>query len=258
MTPAVFISHGSPMVAIEKGPYQDALALYGREHRPAAVVVISAHWDSGNALRVNAAAKHHLIYDFGGFPKPLYEVQYPATGDPALAAHVAALLSGGGFSPVTETTRGLDHGVWVPLHLMYPAADVPVVEVSLPGAWSPEELFRLGALLTPLREQGTMILGSGGIVHNLGRLNWGAQPGDAETWAKGFDDWFASGIKARDTEALFRYAELQPAARWAAPTTEHLHPVFTVLGAAGTSGEVKTIYEGFEFGTLSMRSFAIG
>lgn len=255
--PVAFVSHGSPMVAIETGRFQEALGRFGREQRPRAVVVISAHWESGDTVGIGSAAKHHLVYDFGGFPKELYELQYGAAGAPELAQRIDGMLRGADVPSALVAGQGLDHGAWVPLRLLYPQADVPVVELSIPGTRSPAELFRIGELLSPLRSDGVLILGSGGIVHNLRRLNWRHRDGPAEGWALDFDRWFAAKLEAWDIDGLFRYAQDAPSASLAVPTNEHFHPVFVALGAAGKPGRIECIHEGFEYGTLSMRSFAV-
>ena len=253
----VFVSHGSPMVAIETGVYQEALERFGCEQRPEAIVVISAHWESGDTVRIASAAKHHLIYDFGGFPGELYELQYGASGDPRLARRIDGMLRDADVPSALDAARGLDHGVWVPLRLMYPKADVPVVELSIPTTRSPAELLRIGELLSPLRSEGVLILGSGGIVHNLGRLNWRHRDGPAEEWALDFDRWFAAKLEAWDIDGLLRYQQAAPSAALAVPTNEHFHPVFVALGAARGQGRIEGIHEGFQYGTLSMRSFAV-
>ena len=255
--PVAFVSHGSPMVAIETGLYQDALERFGREHRPRAVVVISAHWDSGDVVRIASAAKPSLIYDFGGFPDELYKLQYAAAGDPELARRIDGMLRDAGIPSALDEGRGLDHGVWVPLRLIYPKGDVPVVELSIPGTRSPAELFRIGELLSPLRSEGVLILGSGGIVHNLRRLDWRHRDGPPQEWALDFDRWFAAKLEVWDIDGLFRYQQTAPSAALAVPTNEHFHPVFVALGAAGERGRIDYIYEGFQYGTLSMRSFAV-
>jgi 4,5-DOPA dioxygenase extradiol len=255
--PVAFISHGSPMVAIETGGYQAALERFGREHQPKAIVVISAHWDSGDTVRITSAAKHQLIYDFGGFPAELYDLKYAAAGDPELAGRIHGTLRDADVPSALDAARGLDHGVWVPLRLIYPKGDVPVVELSIPGTRSPAELFRIGELLSPLRSEGVLIVGSGGIVHNLGRLDWRHREGPPQEWALGFDRWFAAKLEALDIEGLFSYQQTAPSATLAVPTNEHFHPVFVAFGAAGEPGRIDYIYEGFQYGTLSMRSFAV-
>lgn len=245
------------MTAIESGAYQDALRAFGASCRPQAILVLSAHWESGDALSVTSAVEHKLVYDFGGFPPELYAVRYPVKGDPGLAGRVRKLLGAGGFVVAEDSSRGLDHGVWSPLVATYPAADVPVVELSLPSSLSPAELFRMGGLLRELRAEGVMILGSGGIVHNLRRLDWTARDGSAAAWAKTFDDWFAGCLEAGDVDSILRYTELGPSAREAVPTPEHFLPVFPVLGGGGAGGRVTTIHAGFEYATISMRCFRI-
>lgn len=254
--PAAFVSHGSPMVALEHGPYQLALERFGEQLHPAAIAVISAHWKSGAEVRLTSADNHHLIYDFGGFPKPLYELRYDAPGNPALALRMQSLLAESPFPVRLDEARGLDHGVWIPLRFMVPQADVPVVELSLPAA-DPRALFALGQALEPLRSEGVLILASGGIVHNLARLDWHHRDRPAEPWAQAFDAWFAERLESRDWEALFRYRELAPHAALAVPTSEHFDPVFIALGAASGFAQVANIHQGFEYGSLSMRSFAL-
>ena len=155
--PVVFISHGSPMVAIQRGPYQDSLAEFGRKVHPRAIVAILAHWDSSTAIGINEAARHSTMHDFAGFPPALYELTYNAPGSPEVAKYIASLLREGKWEPGITTGRGLDHGVWIPLRLMYPGADIPVVELSIPLQFSPEELYRIGEALAPLRRGGVQI-----------------------------------------------------------------------------------------------------
>ena len=255
--PSVFVSHGSPMVALGAGPYQDALAQFGRSVRPCAIVVISAHWGSGKTISVTSVKHNATIHDFGGFPAPLYELTYNAPGDPALASDIVRLLPENGFHPATTTDRGLDHGTWIPLRLMYPEADIPVVAMSVPLELSPEELYRLGRALAPLRDQGVMILGSGGIVHNLRLVRFADPQAPVERWAAEFDRWFRDAVEQNKVADLFGYARAGPHAQLAVPTLEHFAPVFVVLGAASDPKEVTTIYAGFEHGNISMRSFAL-
>ncbi len=252
--PAVFISHGSPMVAIETGPYQDALAAFGATQKPTAIVVVSAHWESGSSISITSAERHSLIYDFGGFPRALYNLKYDAPGDPQLAKRISNLLSP--RQVTLDASRGLDHGAWVPLRLMFPAADVPVVELSIPADLPPQDLFAIGSALAPLRGEGILVMGSGGIVHNLRLVDFQNKFREPEEWAKQFDDWFARAVKARDYHRLFDYEDAQ-FAKAAIPTPEHFVPVFVVLGAAQNAKSHATIYEGFEHGTISMRSFAL-
>jgi len=254
--PAVFVSHGSPMAALQHGPYQEALAEFGRTVKPRAIVAISAHWGSDTSISITGNERNATIPDFGGFPAALYELTYDAPGSPELAARIADLLRAGGWNAEVTQDRGLDHGVWIPLRLMYPAADIPVVELSIPLQFSPEELYQIGEALAPMRCEGVLILGSGGIVHNLRLVRFEDIHHPVETWAEEFDSWFHDAVQQNKLRDLFDFAETAPHAHLAVPTFEHFAPVFPVLGA-GEAGTVSTICEGFEHGTISMRSFAI-
>jgi 4,5-DOPA dioxygenase extradiol len=238
MLPALFVSHGSPMIALDgDGAFARALGAFGSKHRPRAAVVISAHWQTRD-VRVTASPK--LIYDFGGFPDELYRIAYPCQGEEALAAEIAREL---GARP---EERGLDHGAWVPLRFLWPEADVPVVQVSLPRA-PHDELRAIGERLA--RFEGVLLLGSGGIVHNLRLLHWDDRGAPVDPWAREFDEW-----AWRNLGPGFDHAK-GPNAERAVPTTEHMDPVYCVLGAA--SGEKELVFEGFEYGNLSMRSFSM-
>jgi 4,5-DOPA dioxygenase extradiol len=254
--PAVFVSHGSPMAAMDHGPYAKALAAFGKTVEPRAIVVISAHWQEPG-IRIASGAKPELIYDFGGFPRELYELRYDAPGSPELAEEVKAELERAGLAATLDERRGWDHGVWVPLRLMFPGARVPVVAVSLAYEQSPEELYRMGAAIGRLREQGVLIIGSGGIVHNLRLMNWAHKDVAADTWALEFQNWVQAAIERGDLAALFAYEQRAPHAGRAVPTPEHFVPLFPVLGAAGAQAKLTPIFEGVEHGNMSMYSFAL-
>ncbi len=252
--PAVFISHGSPMVGLENDSYTDALGRFGAAEAPAAVVVVSAHWEAGGAIRVTSAERHDTIHDFGGFPRALYELRYDAPGAPDIAREVAERIGGAGFATTLDAKRGLDHGAWVPLRRMWPEVNVPVVGVSLPDPRSPDELMRIGAALRPLREKGVMLVGSGGIVHNLRVLDWRNKFAAPADWARRFDDWVAERLAGdRDLRGFLG----APFGVQSAPTTEHFDPVFVVLGAADRTDRHEEIFTGFHHATLSMRTFAL-
>lgn len=255
--PAVFISHGSPMVAVETGKYNEALAAFGRDVRPEAIVVISAHWVSDAKIRISSATQHKLIYDFGGFPRALYALQYPAKGSPALASEVADKLQENGFAAELDANRGLDHGVWIPLRAIYPAADIPVVEVSLPLTLEMRELMHVGEILAFLRQRGVMIMGSGGVVHNLALADIGRRDRPVDAWASAFDEWFETTMEAGNIDGLLQYEQLAPYAAEAVSTKEHFLPVFVVSGAASKTATMQTIYSGFEYGNISLRSYAL-
>ena len=239
------------MSALGGDEHAAALRAFGGTQQPRAIVVVSAHWQMPRPVRVTAWDHAPLVYDFGGFPKELYEIAYPAPGDPSLAARIAAMLGGA----TLETRRGLDHGAWVPLRLAWPDAAVPVVQLSLPEA-GPEELFQLGTALRPLREEGILIAASGGIVHNLRRVQLWDKNAPLDPWAVEFDRWVAARIEAREIQELFAYRAAAPHAALAVPTPEHFDPLFIALGAALPEEKVETIFEGFQYSNLSMRSFS--
>jgi 4,5-DOPA dioxygenase extradiol len=254
--PAAFISHGSPMVALEQDDYTDALRAFGRAlPSPRAIVVVSAHWETRGGILVTGAGQPELIYDFGGFPGALYALKYPSPGDPALAARIVQLLEGAGFAAQVDPRRGYDHGAWVPLRLTYPDPTVPVVQVSLPRPRTPADVLRMGAALAPLRAEGVLLLGSGGVVHNLRVFDFD-KSAPVQGWARAFDDWAGERLAARDVEGLADYARRAPNASLAVPTTEHYDPQFFALGASRPDEAIADVYVGLHHGTLSMRSFA--
>ncbi len=250
--PALFISHGAPTIALETDDFTRAVGAYGATLANArAIAIVSAHWQA-RTVRVNAVARPEMIYDFGGFPDALFRIRYEAPGDPALAREIAALLG----DATLEEQRGWDHGVWVPLRIALPDARVPIVEIAQPYPTTPEELLRIGRALAPLRERGVVIVGSGGIVHNLRAIHMLNKNAPVDDWAKAFDEWVAKLLAARDFATLTRYRELAPHASLAVPTPEHFEPLFVTLGAARDTDTLTTIYEGFHYGNLSMRTFA--
>ncbi len=254
--PAVFLSHGSPTTALENDAYTAAVRGLA-EHRPAAVLILSAHWTASGPVGITAAARHRLIYDFGGFPEELYHLTYRARGDPELAARAGSLLEAAGIAARLDGLRGLDHGAWIPMRIAWPGGEVPIVQVSLPAEARPERLVDLGRVLAPLRERGVLLLGSGGMVHNLYLVNLGDKDRPVDPWAGEFDAWVARRLEPLDLPALLRYRDEAPAAAMAVPTTEHFDPLFVVLGAASPGERVQTIFEGFHYGNLGMRSFRL-
>ncbi len=253
--PALFVAHGSPMVAIQDDGWSRALSSWGKAApRPKAIVAISAHWESRAPARVSSSPRPGVIHDFGGFPDALYELDYPAPGDPALAGRIVELLNGAFIAAESDPARGLDHGVWVPLRFLHPAADIPVVEISLPIPRPATELLALGAALAPLRDEGVLLMGSGGIVHNLRRLDWEHKDGATPGWAREFDGWIAAQLAGGDHDALADYRTRAPHPELAVPTTEHFDPLLVIAGAAGGHARPGTLFTGFHHGSLSMRS----
>jgi 4,5-DOPA dioxygenase extradiol len=257
--PALFVSHGSPMMAIEDDPWGRALAAFAATlPKPRAILVVSGHWEAPGPVRVTGSPAPETIHDFGGFPEELHRIRYPARGDPVLATMAARLLDESGFPAKVDPSRGLDHGAWVPLRFLYPDADVPVVEISQPLRRNPENALRMGAALSRLRDESVLLVGTGGIVHNLQRLDLSAPPGQAADWATEFDSWLAERLEAMDFAGIASYRTTAPRADLAVPTPEHFDPIFVVLGSARSGERATTIYEGFRAGTISMRSFALG
>jgi 4,5-DOPA dioxygenase extradiol len=256
--PVWFVAHGSPMLAIEDVPITRMFrGLAGRTPRPRALVVVSAHWQTRGEVRVTSAARPETIHDFGGFDPALYSISYPAPGDPELAGRVVTMLLAAGITTRPDPTRGLDHGAWVPLRHIYPDADVPVVQVSLPFSASPRELWRIGQALAPLRHEGVLLIGSGGMVHNLGTVEMADEDAATPAWARELDLWFAARLGERDHARLLDYRGQAPHATLGVPTTEHLDPLFVALGAALPADALDTLFEGFQHGTLSLRSIAL-
>ena len=249
MLPSLFISHGSPMLALEPGASGPALARLAAElERPKAIVVVSAHWES-QGLRVSSHPHPKTWHDFGGFPAALYAVQYPAPGQPELAGEVAGLLHAAGLPAELDAQRPFDHGAWVPLSLMYPRADIPVVQVSLPSHLGPALQTRVGRALADLRAQGVLLIGSGSITHNLGELDWRAGPETITPWAREFRDWIVDKLQAGNDAALDDYRRQAPNAARNHPSDEHLLPLYFARGAGGTFG---IVHQGFTLGALGM------
>jgi 4,5-DOPA dioxygenase extradiol len=256
-TPVLFVSHGAPTEALAVDDWTRALARFAREAgAPKAIVAVSAHWVSHRGVAVTTAERPETIHDFYGFPDPLYRIQYPAPGDPALAAQVVERLTGAGFPAVGDPARGLDHGAWSPLLHGWPLAETPVVQVSLP-AILPADLLRFGAALAPLRDEGVLLLASGGAVHNLGEIAFDDERRAPRGWAVEFDAWVGERVAALDAPGLVRWRAEAPHAQRAHPTTEHFDPLLVAIGARLPGDAPRMIHEGFEYGTLSMRSFAL-
>lgn len=251
--PTVFVSHGPPTLPFEPGPTREAFGRLGASlGRPKAILCISAHWETATPT-LSISERPETIHDFYGFPEALYRLRYPAPGAPALAARAGELLAAAGF-PVAYAARGLDHGAWVPLSLAYPAADVPVTQLSLQPADGPERHAALGRVLRPLRDEGVLIFASGNANHNLRALGRFAEPPD---WAVAFDDWVAEKAARSDAAALARFLEEAPHARLNHPTDEHFLPILAAAGAAEGEPGV-ALHRGWLYGALSMASYRFG
>jgi 4,5-DOPA dioxygenase extradiol len=248
--PAIFLAHGDPMNALRDNDFTRTLAAMAAAlpETPKAVLVVSAHWETRGTFAC-AAARPETIHDFGGFPAELYRVEYPAPGSPELAREAAALVPG-----AKETSEwGLDHGAWTVLRHVFPAAEVPAFQVSIDSGRTLQEQLEIGRALRGLRDEGVLVLGSGNVVHNLGRIAWGGAP---YPWAVEFDAWVGKMLAEGDVEALCDPARAGESAVLSCPTLEHYSPLVYAMGAAGEGARASFPYLGMEHGSLSMRCVA--
>lgn len=258
MLPSLFISHGSPMLALTETPARDFLTgLAATLPRPRAILVISAHWETASPT-VNAVARNGTIHDFGGFPRALYEMTYPAPGDPALAERIARLLGDAGLKTDIDRTRGLDHGAWIPLLLAWPEADIPVLQVSVQPHLGAAHHLALGRALAPLRDEGVLIIGSGSFTHDLRRFRGQAVDAPESPDVAAFSAWMDRTIAASDLDALTDYRARAPHARDEHPTEEHILPLFAAIGAAGDPVSARRLHNSTEHAILRMDAYAFG
>ncbi|MFQ5954338.1 MAG: DODA-type extradiol aromatic ring-opening family dioxygenase [Kiloniellales bacterium] len=254
MPPSVFVSHGPPTMVVDDVPVRGFLGDLGRRlDRPTAVLCVSAHWDTA-APRLGGADRPETIHDFYGFPAELYRLRYPAPGAPEVAARALALLRDAGIDAGLDPARGLDHGAWEPLMLMYPEADVPVTQVSIQSAAGAAAHLALGRTLAPLRRDGVLVLASGTAVHNLARFR--DDQDSVADWARRFDDWLASRVEAGAVDDLVHYREQAPDATMAHPTEDHFLPFLVALGAGGSGARGRALHRSFAYGSLSMAAYA--
>jgi 4,5-DOPA dioxygenase extradiol len=259
----IFLSHGSPMTALQDGAAHAFWRTLGRvlDARPApprAIVALSAH-TLAQRVTTLAAPRHAAVHDFGGFPRALYELRYDVAGAPALASRVEGLLAAAGIDVARSPEGGLDHGTWVPLRVIRPAADIPVLPVAFPPGWSPAALFALGAALAPLVDEGVLVIGSGAITHNLrlGLPQAGAAVPERAECAE-FRAWFAQCAASRQWNALWDWRAQAPHARFVHPTDEHLLPWFIAAGAGGRCHFGVRLHDSVEGGHLGMDAYAFG
>jgi 4,5-DOPA dioxygenase extradiol len=266
--PSLFVSHGSPMMAVEPGAAGAFLqrlgpAIDGAFGRPRAVLVASAHSLTREPVLM-AAPRHTTVHDFGGFPDALYQLRYDAPGAPDLAPQAAQLVRDAGLPVHVLPEGGLDHGIWVPLRYAYPQADVPVLPLAFPPNWLPQQLFALGRALAPLRAHGVLVLGSGSITHNLRLVFSRSAHADTArddmpemTESAQFRGWFADSAAALDTDALFDYRKRAPHAATMHPSDEHLLPWYVAAGA-GHEGPFVRVHDSVQMGCLGMDAYAFG
>jgi 4,5-DOPA dioxygenase extradiol len=254
----MFVGHGAPTLAIEPGPAHSFFMEIGRQiERPRAIVCVSAHWER-HIPAVSATEQPQTIYDFYGFPDALYRMHYAAPGAPEIAERVGELLEAAAFPCQRDRTRGLDHGAWIPLTLMYPQADIPTLQLTVMHDATPARHYALGQALAPLRDEGVLILGSGNATHNL--REFGAYAGQPDamppTWVTAFDAWLTDAVLRNKQQALFDYRQRAPHAVRNHPTEEHLLPLFVAMGAGGDEANATILHHSFSYGILSMSSFA--
>lgn len=253
--PALYLGHGAPMLLDDPTWMNELSGWAATLPRPKAILIVSAHWESA-PITIGATTRVPLVYDFYGFPEHYYRMRYEAPGAPELAAQVAALMPDGELVS-QQPNRGLDHGAWVPLKAMYPAADIPVLQMSMPDL-DPQHLFALGQRLAPLRDEGVLVVGSGFMTHGLPFIHeyFLGKPG-APQWSVEFDQWAAEALSRGDIDELMKFRELAPGMPYAHPTTEHFAPLFVALGAAERADDAPdTRIDGYWYG-LAKRSLQL-
>jgi 4,5-DOPA dioxygenase extradiol len=250
MFPALFVSHGAPTLPLEDTPARDFLISLGQSlPRPKPILAISAHWETERPT-LTSALRNSTIHDFRGFPRPLYDLRYDAPGAPDTAARLAQALDEAGIAASLNDGRGLDHGAWVPLMLMFPAADIPVVQLSIQSRLGVAHHIALGKVLRPFREEG-LILASGGFVHNLMALDW--ECGTEPEWSARFSDWMHAALIERRDDDLVHYRTRAPEASRAHPTEDHILPLFVAYGAGENT---RRVHHSATFGSLRMDAYA--
>ncbi|MDB6159785.1 MAG: Aromatic ring-opening dioxygenase LigB [Gammaproteobacteria bacterium] len=257
IAPSLFISHGAPTFALEPGLLGANLGtIASRLPDLRGVLVVSAHWQS-RGVRVMTTAAPETVHDFGGFPRELYRLQYPAPGAPEAALEAGRLLADQGFAVAEDAQRGLDHGAWVPMLHLFPDARVPTFQVSMPYDLDTASAWRLGRALGPLRDSGILIIGSGSLTHNLYEVRQDAS--DGAPYAREFAGWVRDAVLARDTDRLIRYRRNAPHAERAHPSEEHYLPLLVALGASAAGSDMPEVIEGgMTYEVLSMESYAWG
>ncbi|MCY9693088.1 DODA-type extradiol aromatic ring-opening family dioxygenase [Paenibacillus alginolyticus] len=250
MIPSYFFAHGAPSIVLEQNAYTAFIQEFAASiTKPKAIVLFSAHWEQ-SMQTISAVDTYRTIYDFSGFQDELYQITYPANGERSLSEQILSLFAKHGIQSVLDEERGLDHGAWAVLKLIYPDADVPVVALSVNRYLTNEQQYQIGKALSELREQDVLIIGSGGTVHNLRKLNW--QTEGIDEWAESFDNWLQNKLETWDVNALFNYRELAPYAEEAVPTNEHFIPLLLAMGTGDGNRQAKLLHRSYQFGNLSL------
>lgn len=254
--PSIFLSHGSPMMLLEDSPARRFLSEYGSVlGKPSAILVASAHWDSAG-IAVSVADPPETIYDFYGFPEPMYRIRYAAPGAPDVARRAADLVRKAGANAPLDPRRGLDHGAWVPLILMYPDADVPVAQISIQSHLGARHHLALGAALAPLRDEGVLVVGSGNLTHGLRDMDRGTPEDAPYPWVTAFADWADDAIANGRADDLVDYRAKAPEAARNHPTEDHYVPLLVALGAGGPNATAERVHASTSYRTLAMDCYA--
>ncbi len=255
--PTLFISHGAPTLAITNSPAHQFLRGLGQSlTRPSAILIASAHWESMGAPALSFAEQPETIHDFGGFPAEMYAIRYRAPGAPAMAQRAVNLLAQAGIASTPSQNRGLDHGAWVPLQLMYPDADIPVAQISVLRNGSPAEHEQMGRALASLRDEGVLIIGSGALTHNLSEWRSNDITTPAPGWVREFEVWMKDQLDSQQRDALLAYRSQAPSGVRNHPSEEHLLPLFFAMGAAGPTATATRLHSSYEYGILAMDVYA--
>jgi 4,5-DOPA dioxygenase extradiol len=254
--PSLFLSHGAPTLPITDTPARAFQSGLGNMcGRPKAILVISAHWETANPM-VSAVDRNDTIHDFGVFPRALYELRYPAPGSPSVAKQVSELLRASGLNCEVDRSRGLDHGAWVPLLLMYPQADIPVLQLSVQPHLGVRHHLLMGRALAPLRQQGVLIIGSGSLTHDLSEFRGQDPNAPTPDWVNAFADWFHTALTAGRIDDLLDYRRQAPFAIKNHPSEEHLLPLYAALGAAGDNARAEQLHASSTYSILRMDVYA--
>ena len=256
--PALFVSHGSPELAVRPSPAHDFLKSYASElPRPQAILAVSAHWET-RAPTVGTGPRPETLYDFRGFDRRLYDIRYAAPGAPELAVRAARMLATVGLDANADPHRGWDHGVWVPLHLLYASADIPVAQLSIQPLSGPEHHWRVGQALAPLRDEDALVLASGAMTHNLREFFSQTEDAPAPDWVTLFTEWMREKLEGHDIPALLNYRAAAPHAGRNHPEDEHLLPLFVALGTARNDEPIRRVHESFDRGVIAMDVYRFG
>ena len=255
--PALFVPHGAPTFALRPGAAGAALVRQAQTlPQPRAIVIVSAHWDTAVAT-VGFAERPETIHDFWGFPDELYTLRYPATGCREAAEEVVAAIKAAGLAVEKDAGRGLDHGAWIPLRLMFPEADVPVIPLSIQSRGGAAQAYKLGQALAPLAARGFLVIASGNITHNLRDYQVAARhSGQTPTYVREFTDWLATRLASRDIATLLDYRRQAPGAVQAHPSDEHLLPLYVALGAGGEGAQARRFHVGIDDYVIAMDAYS--